>query len=182
MDESLAGSGWYLLFSKPRQETRAQMNLLQQGYSVYLPTLQTEKVVAGRRVESQEALFPRYLFIHLDDVQSNWLPVRSTPGVAQVVRFGDRYCRAPEALVNGLMQAEKQCRNLLDSGDAVRITDGPFKGLEGVYQQSDGLQRVLILLELFSRPQLLSVPVAAVKKTAPATAVAPAAAKGVFAA
>jgi transcriptional antiterminator RfaH len=164
MDKLDAGYGWYLLFSKPRQETRAQMNLIQQGYSVFMPTLLAEKVVSGRRVDSQEPLFPRYLFIQLDDVQSNWLPVRSTLGVSQLVRFGDKYCRVPDALVHGLMGAEQQRRNLLTTGDAIRVTDGPFKGLEGIYQQADGCQRVLVLMQLFSKPHTVALPVASVQK------------------
>lgn len=164
MNKSDSGYGWYLLFSKPRQETRAQMNLIQQGYSVFMPTLLAEKVVSGRRVESQEALFPRYLFIQLDDVQSNWLAVRSTRGVSQLVRFGDSYCRVPDELVHGLMGAEQLKCNFLNAGDAVRVTDGPFKGLEGIYQQADGCQRVLVLMQLFSKPQTVALPVGSVQR------------------
>lgn len=164
MNNSANTPSWYLLFSKPRQEIRAQMNLVQQGYSVFLPTLLTEKVLGDRVVESQEPLFPRYLFIRLDDVHSNWLPIRSTLGVSQLVRFGDKYGRLPEGLVQGLMGVERQRRNLLNTGDAIRVTDGPFKGLEGVYQQPDGSQRVLVLMSLFSKPQSLSLPVASVQR------------------
>ena len=164
MQNSANSASWYLLFSKPRQEARAQMNLSQQGYSVFLPTLLAEKIVSGHKVDGQEPLFPRYLFIRLDDVQSNWLPVRSTLGVAQLVRFGDKYCRVPDGLVQGLMGAEQQRRNLLCSGDTVRVTEGPFKGLEGIYHQPDGCQRVLVLMQLFSRPQTVSLPVASVQR------------------
>lgn len=157
---------WYLVFSKPRQEWRARDNLLRQGYAVFLPTLLAEKVQAGRRVQAEEALFPRYLFIQLDNVNSNWLPIRSTLGVAQLVRFGEDYCRAPADLVSGLMQAEQHKRNLLDPGDAVRITAGPFQGLEGIYQQADGEQRVLVLMQLFAKPQRLSLPVASIQRVA----------------
>lgn len=159
-----SGSAWYLLFSKPRQETRAQMNLIQQGYSVFLPTLLVEKIASDRKIEIQEPLFPRYLFIRLDDVQSNWLPVRSTLGVSQLVRFGDKYCRVSDALVHGLMGAEQQRRNFLTTGDTIRVTDGPFKGLEGIYQKADGCQRVLVLMQLFSKPQTLVLPVTSVQK------------------
>jgi len=162
--DNKTGAAWHLLFSKPRQEIRAQMNLVQQGYSVFLPTLLAEKIVAGRMIECQEPLFPRYLFILLDDVQSNWLPVRSTLGVSQLVRFGDKYCRVPDALVHGLMGAEQQKRNLLTAGEAIRVTEGPFQGLEGIYQQADAGQRVLVLMHLFSRPQTISLPVSNVKK------------------
>lgn len=157
-------SAWYLLFTKPRQEWRARDNLIRQGYSVFLPTLLEEKIRTGERVQVEEPLFPRYLFIKLDDVTSNWLPIRSTLGVANLVRFGDNYCRAPNALVDGLMQVERLQCNYLSPGDQVRVASGPFAGLEGVYQQADGTRRVLVLMNLFSKPQTISMPVADIKR------------------
>jgi len=156
--------GWYVVQTQPNAEGKSVAHLERQGFATYLPRYLKRRRHA-RRVEVVTApLFPRYLFIRLDDVHSNWLPVRSTLGVAQLVRFGDKYCRLPEGLVQGLMGAEQQRRNLLSAGDAVRVTEGPFKGLEGIYHQPDGSQRVLVLMNLFSRPQSISLPVASVQK------------------
>ncbi len=141
-------------------------NLTKQGYTVFLPTLLVEKIQAGRKHESVEALFPRYLFIQLDNMISNWLPIRSTLGVASLVRFGNDYCRVPETIVSGLMQAEQIKKNFLEPSDAVKVTAGPFKGLEGIYQQADGTQRVLVLMQLFSKPQTISLPVTDVRPVA----------------
>ena len=79
---------WYLVHTKPRQEQCALQNLQQQGYQCYLPMLATEKLRQGRLVVSEEALFPRYLFIRLGLGQSDksWAPIRSTRGVNQLVR------------------------------------------------------------------------------------------------
>lgn len=157
-------SNWHLVFTKPRQENRAQDNLLRQGYTVFLPTLLAEKIRAGGKVDSIEPLFPRYLFIQLDNVLSNWLPLRSTLGVASLVRFGDSYCKVPHPIVSGLMLAEQQKRNLLAPADPVRVSAGPFKGLEGIYQQPDGIQRVLVLMQIFSKPQTISLPITDVRR------------------
>lgn len=157
---------WHLVFSKPRQEWRAMDNLIEQGYAVYLPTLLVEKIQAGRKLESVEPLFPRYLFIQLDNIKSNWLPIRSTLGVTSLVRFGNDYGRVPEGIVTRLMHAEQIKKNLLEPSDAVKVTSGPFKGLEGIYQQADGIQRVLVLMQLFSKPQTISLPVTDIRRLA----------------
>lgn len=163
MEDQVGGASgranWHLLFSRPRQEWRAKDNLTRQGYTIFLPTLLAEKIQTGRKVEAEEPLFPRYLFIQLDDIHSNWLPIRSTLGVASLVRFGDHYCRVPEPIVSGLMLAERQKRNLLELGAPVKVMAGPFNGLEGIYQQPDGSQRVLVLMHLFSKPQSISLPI-----------------------
>ncbi|RML53195.1 Transcription antitermination protein RfaH, partial [Pseudomonas syringae pv. maculicola] len=45
-----------------------------------------KKIAAKAQVE--EALFPGYLFIHMDQVHDNWYPIRSTRGVSRIVTFG----------------------------------------------------------------------------------------------
>ena len=54
---------WYVIQSKPRQEAKACQELEKQGYQVFLPTIQVEKVQGGQRLEKEEPFFPRYLFI-----------------------------------------------------------------------------------------------------------------------
>ena len=41
---------------------------------------------------------------------------------------------------------------MLHSGDSVVITEGPFAGIEGIYQIAEGERRVMVLIELMSKP------------------------------
>jgi hypothetical protein len=45
-----AESGWYVVYTKPRQEERARENLSNQGYTCFLHTLRVERLRAGHRV------------------------------------------------------------------------------------------------------------------------------------
>ena len=67
---------WYLIFSKPRQETIAKTQLERQGYEVYLPLVEQRKKRLGRARTVIEPLFSRYLFIHLDSHTDDWRPIR----------------------------------------------------------------------------------------------------------
>jgi transcriptional antiterminator RfaH len=70
---------WYLLYTKPRQEKLALQHLQNQAYEAYLPLVQVEKIRQGVRGLAEEALFPRYLFVQLDEAGSqSWAPIRST--------------------------------------------------------------------------------------------------------
>jgi len=156
---------WYLLHTKPRQEALALQQLQQQGYPCYLPTLRVEKVRQGALVVVQEPLFPRYLFIQLGEEASarSWGPVRSTRGVSKLVMFGQHPARVDDALVAALQarEAAQQAtpERRFAPGDRVQFLDGPFAGVEGVYQQPDGERRVMVLIELLSRPVQVPVPV-----------------------
>jgi len=81
---------WYLIHTKPRQESVALTNLSRQGFECYLPMLQVEKIRQRKTVLVAEAMFPRYLFIRLDanGTGQSWSPIRSTLGVTEMVKFG----------------------------------------------------------------------------------------------
>ncbi len=154
---------WYLVHTKPRQEQTALEHLERQGYSCYLPLLSCERKRAGSVGIASEALFPRYLFISLEQTAEakSWGPIRSTRGVSRLVSFGAQPAPVDARLIEALRQREaaqrKEPIKLFTTGDRVGFSDGVFAGLEAVYQNPDGESRALVLIELLSRPQQVSV-------------------------
>lgn len=154
-------AAWYLVHTKPRQELLALANLERQGYECYFPQIRTEKI-RRRKVEiATEPMFMRYLFIRLDSSTQgkSWSPIRSTLGVSQLVHFGGHAAKVEDSLVNHLRRREQstQMDTLFNAGESVVITDGPFAGLEAIYQAVDAERRALILLEILSKPVLVHV-------------------------
>lgn len=135
----------------------ANENLLRQGYETYLPLVQIQRRRNRRYQNLTEAYFPRYLFIHLDTENDNWSSIRSTIGVSGLIRFGGFPAIVPEYLIKNLKNNEdengKQKVEVrkLKSGDSVCITDGPFAGYQGIYQQSHNLEQVSILLDIVGK-------------------------------
>jgi transcriptional antiterminator RfaH len=161
---------WYVIHTKPRQEQRALLNLEQQGYECFLPLLATEKLQQGALTVVNEPLFPRYVFVRLDTGESarSWGPIRSTKGVSRLVTFGTEPAKAPESLIETLRTQSKimseQPQRLFSPGQRLLVTDGPFSGIEAVYQMSDGESRVMVLIELLSKPTQLKVAPASLRK------------------
>lgn len=155
---------WYLLFTKPRQESIALENLIRQGYECYLPTMRAEKIRRGALTLVDEPLFPRYLFIRLGSASSStsWGPIRSTKGVSRLVIFGAEPARVGDALIAALAAREGSSqtspKRLFNEGDPVRLMEPPFVGIEGVYQIADGARRAVVLIEILSK--VVRVPVA----------------------
>jgi transcriptional antiterminator RfaH len=154
---------WCLVHTKPRQEVCALQNLNQQGYDCYLPLLSSEKLLKGQVFKTTEPLFPRYLFIRLDTSNSakSWTPIRSTPGVSKLVSFGNQPARVADELVELIRARESsgdiEEKRLFKPGETIRVLDGPFAGVEGIFQALDGTQRVMILFELMSKPVKLAM-------------------------
>ena len=162
---------WYLVHTKIRQEAVALDNLQRQGYTCFYPTLMVEKVRRKALTLVEEPLFPRYLFIQLSTglESPSWAPIRSTLGVSRLVKFGQEPAKVDPAIVEALQAAQAQGSPVVmrqfAPGDALHITDGPFKGIEAIYQATDGEGRVMVLLELMSKPVRMTIEPSSVKKT-----------------
>ncbi|BCA66392.1 transcription/translation regulatory transformer protein RfaH [Fluviibacter phosphoraccumulans] len=149
---------WFLIQSKPRNESRALENLLRQGYETYLPLIEVERLQRGKLLKKEEPLFPRYLFLHLAAGVDNWGPIRSTMGVSGMVRFGQTYAAVPDPVIEGIRERTREIRkSLFESGDSVQVVSGPLLGLEGVFEISDGEQRSFVLLEFMQKQQRVSI-------------------------
>ena len=151
---------WYAVHSKPKQEHRALENLQQQGFEAWLPMLTVEKLRRGRLAEVVEPMFSRYLFIRLDTEHSNWAPIRSTLGVSRLVSFGNRPAPMADELIQALRGLpERAPERFLKVGQEVVCIDGPLKGLQGIYQQTDGEARAMVLVELMSKQHSITADV-----------------------
>lgn len=164
IDTADTASAWYLVHCKPRQDERAEENLVRQGYTCYRPQHSCERLVRNRRLIVPESLFPGYLFIQLA-ADANWAPLRSTRGVNRVVGFGGIPLRLDSSLITHLQQrtATTVCPGLAE-GDSVRITQGGFADLDAVFISMDGEQRVILLLNMLNRQQKISMPLVGIIK------------------
>jgi len=159
---------WYLVHTKPRQEEIALANLERQGYRCYLPQMRIERIRRRKAEVATEPMFPRYLFIRLDssDQGKSWSPIRSTLGVSQLVHFGARAAKVDDTLVYLLRQRERALPTeaMFHSGDSVVIADGPFAGIEAIYQTADAERRAFILLEILAKPVSMHIDAGRLRK------------------
>ena len=155
---------WYLAQAKPRQESVAERHLAEQGFATYCPMIQVPRRRRGRWVDVIEPLFPRYVFVGVVAGVQAIAPVRSTPGVSAIVRFGVEYAEVPTALIAELRAREYaglhrlRLPQELRSGDPIRVQEGVFAGLLGLFVQSHGRDRVIVLLEILGQSSRMTLP------------------------
>lgn len=163
-------TAWYLVHTKPRQELIALENLSRQGYGCYLPLLSVQKVRRGKSHVVPQPMFARYLFVQLstDEHAPSWAPIRSTLGVSQLVRFGGRPAKVSDDLVQRLRQREQAMptEQLFQAGETVLVSQGPWAGLEAIYQMTDAQERAVVLLTILSKS--VAVPLSAAELSRPA--------------
>ena len=162
-------SNWYLIHTKIRQERVALENLERQGFECFLPLMRAEKLKRGALQVVQEALFPRYLFIRSGSgsVSHSWAPIRSPMGVSRLVTFGLIPAKIDDDLI-GVLRNQSESSDVVlrhfEPGEQVVVTDGPFVGVEAIYQMADAEGRVMVLLNILSKQVKMSVPPASIRK------------------
>lgn len=165
ISERRPARAWYLIHCKASQDERAEINLLNQGYTCFRPTHRRERVLRGRRSVVCESLFPSYLFIQLG-AEDSWAPLRSTRGVSRVVSFGGKPLPVRDELIAQFHEQDGDA--LLESrftcGERLHITDGPFIELEAIFLAMEGDERVVLLMQFLEREQRISMPLADVRK------------------
>src|SRR5215467_11198728 len=159
---ALAGNErWFLAYTLPKSEGKAELHLGAQGFRTYLPQIQ-KTIRHARQLKTIRApLFPRYLFVILDLERDRWLSVRSTVGVSRLFTTQEgRPVPVPVGIVEALIEQSDGNLTRLDirlvKGQQVRILFGPFADFVGTLERLDGAGRVQVLLEMMGT----SVPVA----------------------
>ena len=151
---------WYVARTKPRSEFTTAAMLAQRGVEVFLPAVPPRR--RADRPSRREALFPGYLFARLDLASDAWLIARSAPGVAYFLGADGAPTPLPDDLIETIqLRLERQATRRREApfrpGELVVITDGPFTGLEAVFDGCLSARgRVRVLLEIVER----QVPVA----------------------
>ena len=158
--------------TKPREDERAEQHLLNQEYELFRPLIRQYRLRKGKQVAVTEPLFPRYMFIKLDDAQSNWASIRSTRGVASLVRFTELPAVVPESLIE-MLRSQCQDGNIIDTtedhpfifehGEEIEITEGSFRGIRAIIKEQVGEDRVLLFLNLLGKEQELEVSLSQIK-------------------
>jgi len=155
---------WFAVYTKPRQEHIALENLERQDFNCFLPMAINPYQRRSEKKLRIEPLFPRYLFLNVIPDQQSLGPVRSTRGVATLVRFGVELARLPETVIRAINSRCDPDTGLvrLDPvpvapGDKVKVFDGPFAGLEGIFKERKGEKRALLLAILLGTESTVEV-------------------------
>jgi transcriptional antiterminator RfaH len=156
------GKRWFLVYTRPKSEVKAALNLRAQEFRTFLPQIQKTVRHARQLRTARAPLFPRYVFVELDLGRDRWLSVRSTFGVASLFTSSEGHpVPVPRGVVENLLQQSDgdQIRLGADlrAGQRVRLLSGPFADLIGKIERLDGSERVRVLLELMSTPVPIAV-------------------------
>jgi transcriptional antiterminator RfaH len=143
-------SFWGVVRSLPQREKFASERLVDGGFEVFLPLVQTKR--------ASQPLFSGYFFCRIVD---RWRAINSTFGVLCLVRVGNCPARCPDheidslkAMIDGhgfvrLPEGRgAPVKRKIAIGAKVKVTAGPFGGISGLYAGQSTREREFVLLNL----------------------------------
>lgn len=151
-------SNWYVIHTHAHSEEKALKNLINQNFNVYLPK-QLKRRRHARKTETIKApLFPRYMFVELDINNDCWHFIKSTIGVSKLLCSGNTPVKVPNEIINEIRNHENEMglvvidpKSRFCTGDKVRLLDGPFTDVLGLFHSTTDDNRIMILLDILGR-------------------------------
>ncbi len=145
---------WYALYTKPKKEHQVNALLQGRGIETYLPAVRRR--VRRRDRPDRVVYFPCYLFARLDLRLIPRSSITWMPGMRHIVSADNQPTVVADEIVElirrRLEDAEEVGYGRLKQGDPVRITSGPLRDLEAVFDQPlSATDRVRILLDVMGR-------------------------------
>ena len=144
---------WYVIqaFSnceakvKAALEERIEMSGLSDKFGdIMIPTEQVTELKKGQKKQMERKFFPGYMLVNMEMNDDTWHLVRKTPNVMGFIG-GSRNKPHPltdkefNAIVNRVDEAVEspKFKTVFESGETVRINDGPFNDFNGIVEEVD---------------------------------------------
>jgi transcriptional antiterminator RfaH len=148
---------WFCLRTQPKHEHLAATTLRRQiNIACFSPRVRYRKATRRGAVWFVEAMFPGYLFAEFVYAEQH-RRVEHSPGIQGIVHFGNAVATLDSHTIANLREktGEEEIVTFnpeIQVGQAVRIAEGPFQGLEAlVTRLLPAKERIRVLLEFLGR-------------------------------
>ena len=144
---------WYAVYTKSRFEGKVYAGLAQRSVEAFLPKIEVWSRRKDRRKKIMIPMFSGYLFVDFPEyTNERKLSVLSTPGVVRMLDRPDNYepLKVPDSQINAIKSliasdVEIQPYIYPKEGERAKITNGPFKDIEGLVIQADYRKHLFVV-------------------------------------
>ncbi|MDP6062367.1 MAG: transcription termination/antitermination protein NusG [Acidimicrobiales bacterium] len=162
---------WYVVHTQSGYENKvrknldartASMNLEDRILEIVIPMEDVVEFRNGKKVTVAKKMFPGYLLVrcYLDD--ASWAAIRDTPGIVNFVGAGGKPSRLGRREVETFLPSadetaaeapvKAKARLGFDTGDTVRVKEGPFADFSGeIIEINVDQLKVKVLVNIFGR-------------------------------
>jgi len=149
-------SGYEDAVAKGLQQRVESLGMEDKIFNIIVPKEKKIKIKSGKRKTTEEKIYPGYVLVEMIVTDDSWYVVRNTPNVTGFVGVGTTPVPVSLKEIEVLkkrMGVEVPKHNIeVKVGDAVKITDGPFKDFDGKVSDIDPEKgKIKVLVNMFGR-------------------------------
>jgi transcriptional antiterminator RfaH len=139
---------WFVIYTKSRNEKKVAELLQKNGVETFCPLVKLKKNWSDRKKIVETPLFNSYVFVNLSEKDRN--VVFNVPGVIRYVFWLNKPAIVRDYEIESLkaMLSETMDSFSIENyqiGDTIKISEGVFKGVEGVIEEQTNTKLHLIL-------------------------------------
>ncbi len=180
LKESSPEKNWYVIYTYTGHEEVVAKNLKQRVesfgmedkiFDIIVPKEKKIKIKDGKRKVVEEKIYPGYILVEMIVARDSWYVVRNTPRVTGFAGAGAGIVPIPitsdeiNVLQKKIKKGEPQFKIEVKVGDLIKITDGPFKNLDGKISEIDEEKgKIKVLVNMFGRSTPVELDSLQVKK------------------
>jgi transcription termination/antitermination protein NusG len=151
---------WYVIHTRSRHEYKVNSGLIQKNLNTFLPQIESWSKQKDRRKKILTPLFPGYIFAESSPLDNETkLTILKTPGVVRILgkKENSEPIPVPDNKIDAIRRfvstkAEIFTIQFPQLGEAARIIDGPFAGIEGtVVKRNIEKELFVVSIELLQR-------------------------------
>ncbi len=151
---------WYVIYTLSRHEKQVNQLLDRTRIESYLPMYTEIRQWSDRKKKVVLPLFPNYLFVCISS--KDFWKVLKIDGVIKFVSDGVN----PDTISNTIIQSiqkmvsgKVEVGNLqrIKKGEKVRVTSGPFLGLEGDFVRYGSKKLLTVNVDILNRSVMLEI-------------------------
>jgi transcriptional antiterminator NusG len=156
---------WYIVHTYSGHENKVAKSLKQRIesmgfenriFDIIVPTRDTVKVSQGKKETIKEKIFPGYVLVKMILDDESWLLVRTTQGVTAFIGASNKPTpisdKEVQAIQKFMATEEPLYKTAFVTGEAVKITDGPFADFLGTIDNIDEAKgKLKVLVSIFGR-------------------------------
>ena len=162
-------SGYEDAVAKALKQRVESLGMEDKIFNVIVPKEKKIKIKEGKRKVIEEKIYPGYVLVEMVVTDDSWYVVRNTPNVTGFVGAGTTpvpvSLQEIEILKKKMGVETPQYKIDVQIGDAVKITDGPFKDFDGKVSEIDMERgKIKVLVNIFGRDTPVELDSLQVKK------------------
>jgi transcription termination/antitermination protein NusG len=157
---------WYIVHAysnfedkvaKAIRDQAERQNIADQFHDIKVPTEEVVESVRGKKRVVPRRYFPGYVLVKMEMSDEAHALIKNTPKVTGFLGSGDKPVPVPEKEIDRILGVAQQAADkprtiTFETGEQVKVVDGPFASFSGLVEEVDDARgRLKVAVSIFGR-------------------------------